>query len=172
MLFSKAIFVKWVFVNWIIFCFVQALRHHSIQKRPTVLLNRLMYALHNAITPSDDVISESRKSQMELERRGYPKHYVTAMRCYFNAVTCFRRKRRVSVFRRFGCIIFRHLNNPGIAKMLSVVNRLPTRLLKVIYKSCVKLTNTSDEFRAHLIKNKKVNIKHYSRKWQRLIFLS
>ncbi|XP_035217710.1 uncharacterized protein LOC118191032 [Stegodyphus dumicola] len=61
--------------------------HHIIHKRPTVLLNRLMYALQNAIQPDERV----NRQHQELERRGYPKHY---WKCYFNAVSCFRRKRQ------------------------------------------------------------------------------
>ncbi|GIX99208.1 uncharacterized protein CEXT_425481 [Caerostris extrusa] len=60
---------------------------HKIQKRPTVLLNRLVYALQNAIQP-DEVVN---RQHQELERRGYPKHY---WKCYFNAVSCFKRKRQ------------------------------------------------------------------------------
>ncbi|GFQ79188.1 uncharacterized protein TNCT_541181 [Trichonephila clavata] len=60
---------------------------HMIQKRPTVLLNRLVYALQNVIQPDETF----NRQHQELERRGYPKHY---WKCYFNAVSCFRRKRQ------------------------------------------------------------------------------
>ncbi|GFV04632.1 uncharacterized protein TNCV_295091 [Trichonephila clavipes] len=62
---------------------------HVIQKRPTVLLNRLVYALQNVIQPDETF----NRQHQDLERRGYPKHY---WKCYFNAVSCFRRKRQVS----------------------------------------------------------------------------
>ncbi|KAF8792958.1 hypothetical protein HNY73_004494 [Argiope bruennichi] len=63
---------------------------HRIQKRPTVLLNRLMYALQNAIQSPEEMIN---RQHQELQRRGYPKHY---WNCYFNAVSCFKRKRQAS----------------------------------------------------------------------------
>ncbi|XP_015924064.1 uncharacterized protein [Parasteatoda tepidariorum] len=59
-----------------------------VRKRPTVLLNRLLYALQNVIQP-DEVVT---KQHQELERRNYPKQY---WRCYFNAVSCFKRKRQI-----------------------------------------------------------------------------
>ncbi|XP_054724616.1 uncharacterized protein LOC129234611 [Uloborus diversus] len=62
-----------------------------ISKRPTVLLNRLMYALQNVIQPSSDVVKQ--RPQTELQRRGYPRHW----KCYFNAVSCFRRRRKRSL---------------------------------------------------------------------------
>ncbi|CAL1266859.1 unnamed protein product, partial [Larinioides sclopetarius] len=61
---------------------------HRVQKRPTVLLNRLMYALQNVIQPDETI----NRQHQELQRRGYPKHY---WNCYFNAVSCFKRKRRI-----------------------------------------------------------------------------
>ncbi|XP_076315561.1 allatostatin double C [Tachypleus tridentatus] len=56
----------------------------SLPKRSTMLLNKLMNALQNALQ-EDDIVSH----QMELQRRGDGRKF---WRCYFNAVSCFRRK--------------------------------------------------------------------------------
>ncbi|GIY92965.1 uncharacterized protein CEXT_627881 [Caerostris extrusa] len=53
-------------------------------KRSTMLLNRLMNAL-NKTYPTESFSVP----QMELHRRGEGKMY---WKCYFNAVSCFRRK--------------------------------------------------------------------------------
>lgn len=59
-------------------------RQLIVPKRSTMLLNKLMHALHKALR-SETVNGQ----QMELQRRGEGKMF---WRCYFNAVSCFRRK--------------------------------------------------------------------------------
>ncbi|KAF8791390.1 hypothetical protein HNY73_006267 [Argiope bruennichi] len=53
-------------------------------KRSTMLLNRLMNALNKTYPHESFSVP-----QMELHRRGEGKMY---WKCYFNAVSCFRRK--------------------------------------------------------------------------------
>ncbi|XP_035230806.1 uncharacterized protein LOC118202724 [Stegodyphus dumicola] len=53
-------------------------------KRSTMLLNRLMHALNKSFHYENLSIP-----QMDLQRRGEGKMY---WKCYFNAVSCFRRK--------------------------------------------------------------------------------
>ncbi|GBL93982.1 hypothetical protein AVEN_76703-1 [Araneus ventricosus] len=62
---------------------------HRLQKRPAVLFNRLVYALQNAIQPD----KTRNRTLQELERREHEKDY---WECYFNAASCFKRKRQVS----------------------------------------------------------------------------
>ncbi|XP_076358330.1 uncharacterized protein LOC143250944 [Tachypleus tridentatus] len=53
-------------------------------KRSTIMLNKLMSTLQKALR-EDEIVSD----QMELQRRGGEHKF---WRCYFNAVSCFRRK--------------------------------------------------------------------------------
>ncbi|KAG0410181.1 hypothetical protein HPB47_012696 [Ixodes persulcatus] len=55
-------------------------------KRSTMLLSKLMQPLFKAFKNDAD---GGFSSQMELQRRGEGKMY---WKCYFNAVSCFRRK--------------------------------------------------------------------------------
>lgn len=56
-------------------------------KRSTMLLNKLMQPLFRALKNDAE---GGMSSQMELQRRGEGKMY---WRCYFNAVSCFRRRK-------------------------------------------------------------------------------
>ncbi|XP_076315689.1 uncharacterized protein LOC143228294 [Tachypleus tridentatus] len=51
-------------------------------KRSTMLLNKLIYGFKKAVLEEDEV-----SHQMEHQRHGHQ-----FWRCYFNAVSCFRRK--------------------------------------------------------------------------------
>ncbi|KAG7205216.1 hypothetical protein KM043_018301 [Ampulex compressa] len=82
-----------------------------VSKRAALLLDRLLVALQNVVNkqskdlgledvaiPDDDISAASSKSvpsadeqTMDLQRRGQVKGRVY-WRCYFNAVTCFKRK--------------------------------------------------------------------------------
>ena len=68
-------------------------------KRSTMLLNKLMHALHRALDNEDDndniksnsditSINVPNHSSMDLQRRGEEK-MTRYFRCYFNAVSCF-----------------------------------------------------------------------------------
>lgn len=59
----------------------------SPPKRSTMLLNKLMQPLLKAFKAEPEV---SYSPQMELRRRGEGKMF---WRCYFNAVSCFRRRK-------------------------------------------------------------------------------
>nr|CAD7430320.1 unnamed protein product [Timema monikensis] len=65
-----------------------------VPKRTALLLDKIMVALQKAVDEDSSVAAippNMPDSTMDLQRRGQQKGRVY-WRCYFNAVTCFKRK--------------------------------------------------------------------------------
>ncbi|CAB3374820.1 Hypothetical predicted protein [Cloeon dipterum] len=63
-----------------------------LPKRTAMVLDKMMIALQRALDDDTLNASASQPEQMDLQRRNQQKGRVY-LRCYFNAVTCFRRKK-------------------------------------------------------------------------------
>ncbi|KAF4524108.1 hypothetical protein B566_EDAN007691 [Ephemera danica] len=63
-----------------------------VPKRTALMLDKMMVALQRALDDDVTTASAIQPEQMDLQRRGQQKGRVY-LRCYFNAVTCFKKKK-------------------------------------------------------------------------------
>ncbi|XP_059473466.1 uncharacterized protein LOC132195464 [Neocloeon triangulifer] len=66
--------------------------YFAVPKRTAMVLDKMMIALQRALDDETLNTSAAQPEQMDLQRRNQQKGRVY-LRCYFNAVTCFRRKK-------------------------------------------------------------------------------